>query len=937
MLWWLAHNTVTASILALAVMVMCRFWSFRPSIRHALWLVVLLKLIAPPLVAWPWNPLEALGIIKPEKPPERVEFAEIRVVNLVDAPMADGPLKSYLFADSKTQPADEEIPELGASSDHPDRLGILQPVLLSLWGAGAACMLCVQLIRASRFRKLMRGWRPAPRKLRKQVDRLAWQMKLHAPRLLLLPGLHSPFIWSLLRPWLLWPAALDQHLSSESHRTVIVHELAHLRRRDHWIGWLQLAGECIFWWNPLFWFVRRQIRFQAELACDAWVMHLLPEARRAYAEALIEVTALISRAPAPIPALGMSGAARQDFERRLTMIMSDKVPDKSPLLGLAAIGLLALAVLPAFSQDVLKQADPSKQELTVNVESLVKDSNEAKIDSLIVELDSLLSTINAAQDEGSNKGPAPAQANKDQQNVTNGDEVKLIEAIQLAYSDALLLKEGDDNQPEKTREEKIKQIEKNLQELLKEVQSLKAGGAARGTYRINVTPQLNSAQPLTLRATLAAPAKPGQAVKAIGQEKAASGQEQSGNFIYRLAAPKEGQAVVEGEQSMIFFLDGIPGIAAGDKNPIAPKQDEAKGMTIRVAPEAGHAKPRVTQVIAAPKVGQSKEMTVTVTKSKDGQYLNINGKVVPLPKAGESKTITIEVAPEAGPSKPMILHLNHGKDGQLLLEGNLNIQGQEKGQANFIISDEGEKQGAMEKGAQQKVIAIRATKEGQARIGATSKDAQPRVTKIIAQPAQEGGKTIAVWGVDGDLSLQPKDGKPFVIQMETPKANPQARTFTFSTESAPNAKQEPKKTEGKGQFKTEVFFDKSDTVFVPQNKQFQTWTVGGSKPKTQVLNRTTYKLPKDRAAAVAAFLKENVKGTVLETKVDGDSLTVTASPDVQKAVDSLLGLIQGKTTTGANDGQPQLRWEIKSAPDGKNSSSNGVRTWQGNKAIAAEG
>ena len=79
-------------------------------------------------------------------------------------------------------------------------------------------------------------------------------------------------------------------------KTVIVHELAHLRRRDHWVGWLQLAGECIFWWNPLFWFVRRQIRFQAELSCDAWVMRLLPEARRAYAEALIEVTALISRA-----------------------------------------------------------------------------------------------------------------------------------------------------------------------------------------------------------------------------------------------------------------------------------------------------------------------------------------------------------------------------------------------------------------------------------------------------------------------------------------------------------------------------------------------------------------------------------------------------------------------------------------------------------------
>ena len=220
-------------------------------------------------------------------------------------------------------------------------------------------------------------------------------MKLSSPRCLVLPGLHSPFIWSLLRPWLLWPAPLQERLSPEAHEAVIAHELAHLRRRDHWVGWLQLAGECIFWWNPLFWFVRRQIRLQAELACDAWVTHLLPEARRAYAEALIEVTALISRAPAPVPALGMSSAARQDFERRLTMIMNEKAPAKAPMIGLAAIGLIGLAILPGFSQEL--QSNRSNKDLVASVDVQAKEATEARIDSLISELDYIIRRVNAAQ------------------------------------------------------------------------------------------------------------------------------------------------------------------------------------------------------------------------------------------------------------------------------------------------------------------------------------------------------------------------------------------------------------------------------------------------------------------------------------------------------------------------------------------------------------
>src|SRR5437764_788653 len=54
MLWWLAQNAVLGAVLALLVAVVCRLGHFRPAVRHALWLVVLVKLVAPPLIPWPW-------------------------------------------------------------------------------------------------------------------------------------------------------------------------------------------------------------------------------------------------------------------------------------------------------------------------------------------------------------------------------------------------------------------------------------------------------------------------------------------------------------------------------------------------------------------------------------------------------------------------------------------------------------------------------------------------------------------------------------------------------------------------------------------------------------------------------------------------------------------------------------------------------------------
>src|SRR5512137_2592317 len=60
MIAWMLQNAVVATVLALLVWGICHWRRLGPAARHGLWLLVLIKLLMPPVVSWPWavtNPL----------------------------------------------------------------------------------------------------------------------------------------------------------------------------------------------------------------------------------------------------------------------------------------------------------------------------------------------------------------------------------------------------------------------------------------------------------------------------------------------------------------------------------------------------------------------------------------------------------------------------------------------------------------------------------------------------------------------------------------------------------------------------------------------------------------------------------------------------------------------------------------------------------------
>jgi beta-lactamase regulating signal transducer with metallopeptidase domain len=289
--------------------------------------------------------------------------ADDRVTQLSDAKARDGDL-TVNRPTAENGPGAAIWPEELASTDPVE--GSAQRVIdlfCAIWIAGAVGVLFAHAVRIRRLWRMINGSAQAPPPIADEIARQARDCGLRPPAARVCSSVSCPVVVALPRAMLLWPSELDARLDSAARQAVIAHELAHLKRRDHLTAWLEVAAACIWWWHPVLWLARRELREYAELACDAWVVARSPSDRGLYAKALVDVCECVSQAKiAAAPAVGMARGARRSFERRLTMILRQRISARMSFVAWLAIVGVAVLVLPGFStgQDEPKKADPGE-------------------------------------------------------------------------------------------------------------------------------------------------------------------------------------------------------------------------------------------------------------------------------------------------------------------------------------------------------------------------------------------------------------------------------------------------------------------------------------------------------------------------------------------------------------------------------------------------
>jgi beta-lactamase regulating signal transducer with metallopeptidase domain len=157
----------------------------------------------------------------------------------------------------------------------------------------------------------------------------------------------SPAVCGLFRPVILLPRSLAERLPPAQLRAVLLHELLHLRRGDVWVNFVQALLQIAYWWHPLLWLANARIRRVREEAVDDAVMLALNEDAETYAPTLLEVAKLALHRP--LASLGLVGIleSRSSLRQRIERLMDFRPPHKAGLTlasALAVLGFAALAV-----------------------------------------------------------------------------------------------------------------------------------------------------------------------------------------------------------------------------------------------------------------------------------------------------------------------------------------------------------------------------------------------------------------------------------------------------------------------------------------------------------------------------------------------------------------------------------------------------------------
>lgn len=375
-----AWNLALCVPFGLLIWCLCRIPAIqcRPSLCHAMWALVLVKLVTPPLIALPVLP--AQHVATPIA--ETTVFTELdnRVQSI--PPLATPAPPQTDLGRPVAMPDVAATPVFAAPQVPVSRwnwMAIVLRSLISLSLIVTATFWTRALLQARRLNRLLAYSSISPKPLEQMLARLGAQFgRRNLPKLAVVDAAISPIVWTdLQQPVIVLPQSLIDQLDEEGLNSVVAHELAHLVRRDHVTNLFSFLVTTLLWWHPIAWLARREMNLAAEACCDALAVQVCGKSRKEYARTLLAVVDFINVGCLSQPSLAVNFGGSPSLMKRMEMLANARVRAGISVGGwmLLALALMSSVFMPARAQEPKQPEKPAAKPNTDKPSHSAETSN----------------------------------------------------------------------------------------------------------------------------------------------------------------------------------------------------------------------------------------------------------------------------------------------------------------------------------------------------------------------------------------------------------------------------------------------------------------------------------------------------------------------------------------------------------------------------------
>jgi beta-lactamase regulating signal transducer with metallopeptidase domain len=250
---------------------------------------------------------------------------------------------------------------------------VITSIIVAFAWIGACLLLSFRWLQGwFALRRMMKNSLPASPHILNVLHELAGGRSRNV-RVVMSREIEHPLTFGWFRPVIVVPASSCEAANETELRFGLAHEWSHVEGQDIRRWHLASLVRFLFFWQPLFWKLRDQLRLSQDVLADALAAEQSPEPED-YAEYLVRVARRAHGLPTEV-ALGMADRPSQLY-RRVTMLIHDPSRPRRhcsrlwslAVLGLTLVSIAVVSTLRLDAEETPKKEPPAKETESEKVE-----------------------------------------------------------------------------------------------------------------------------------------------------------------------------------------------------------------------------------------------------------------------------------------------------------------------------------------------------------------------------------------------------------------------------------------------------------------------------------------------------------------------------------------------------------------------------------------